>query len=132
MPGVGGVSTAWSGAVAAASADDARRATSAASAAAAAAAGTSQSGRGRLRLRRCAGRAAPCARRAVRQAAAGGRRWPAHSRLRPILSRRPLPVVRKTRASGNSTGCARRRRCTFAARAFLSLLQLGWAPAVGH
>jgi len=101
VPGVGGGATAWSGAVAAASADDARRATSAASAAAAAAAGASQSGRGRLRPRRCAGRAVPCARRAVRRAAAGGRRWPAHSRLRSSLDWRPLPVVGETRASGD-------------------------------
>jgi len=129
VPGVGGVSTAWSGAVAAASADDARRATSAASAAAAAAAGASQSGRGRLRLRRCAGRAAPCAHRAVRRAAAGGRRWPAHSRLHSGLDWRPLPVVDKTRASGD------RHRLRSAQALDLcseSLLELGWALAVGH
>jgi len=61
----------------------------------------SRRGRGRLRPRRCAGRAVPCARRAVRRAAAGGRRWPAHSRLRSSLDWRPLPVVGETRASGD-------------------------------
>ena len=60
MPGVGVVSTVWSGAVAAAAAEDARRATSTASSTAEVAAHTSLSGC-RLRLfRNAACLGAPC------------------------------------------------------------------------